>query len=795
MADDTTATDSTTPDVPDWLLGAVWTGSHLAAVISSWIALNQPAFVLGMFLILLAAALGMIGVFAALRLVAQRGVGRLDGRALRLTAAYGAASAHVAVGGIGLTLAGYAIENQPVTAFGALLAIHGTAFALDFMNQRVGEGSDRYKTAFVVLSLDVIVASLLALSFMEDFGAGVATGVLGYLLGLVLLKLSIIQFAEAGRWRRLMTWTGTIGVLALSVVVGFVGGRVALIWAAGGVLTSLSVLGLLLHNAVALPESLTGKPIFGAIDPHTQDEQRRTEALLSPRHAIAAGVILGMIGLMLTSRLTESAAAPIGVAVVIMLIGLFFVLPGELVFATVMIGLLVTWVAHDTDAADPNEFNDETALLAVGGQGTAQSDSAVPQPVSWLVALGDSYISGEGADDFFAGTNSPGSNDCRRAPTAYPQLVGRELGMSVLSFACSGAETKHLLSEPQKSDPTVIGSRPQLDAFESWLTSEQPDLGIVLLSIGGNDSGFSDVINACLTPSANCADAERPFVERLGELATPLNAVYTRLLDVLHEADLPNGMPTILVSQYPDPLGDEGVDCNLTLGEDEGDFIRRFRAGLNLQVTSAVKTFNTERGTELLLPRTGDAAAGHAICNDERFINWIQLLPTDGPIWNSINPLLWKNGSMHPNEGGHCAMAWLVLESIDPGYTPTGLPCSEPQGSSPGLTTGGKEQRPGICDGDEPLLGKACTDRWTSAALSGSVQGVLWAGSVLLVAGMMFAIALTSYSIGEKALRRSSTLHVLWVAAFGSWIDYDKVANGYRSMSKRDRSLSTRASS
>jgi hypothetical protein len=91
-------------------------------------------------------------------------------------------------------------------------------------------------------------------------------------------------------------------------------------------------------------------------------------------------------------------------------------------------------------------------LLAVGillvvaiddSSRTAASEPLDPHPDSsfQIVALGDSYISGEGAEHYFEGTDETGEerNLCHRAPSAYPYLIADELGASLTFTACSGA--------------------------------------------------------------------------------------------------------------------------------------------------------------------------------------------------------------------------------------------------------------------------------------------------------------------------------------------------------------------
>src|SRR5215212_278600 len=60
------------------------------------------------------------------------------------------------------------------------------------------------------------------------------------------------------------------------------------------------------------------------------------------------------------------------------------------------------------------------AAFVVGITRPAATDPVDPNPGAdeRIAALGDSYLSGEGARRFFRGTDAPRSNTCHRAPTA-----------------------------------------------------------------------------------------------------------------------------------------------------------------------------------------------------------------------------------------------------------------------------------------------------------------------------------------------------------------------------------------
>ncbi len=100
------------------------------------------------------------------------------------------------------------------------------------------------------------------------------------------------------------------------------------------------------------------------------------------------------------------------------------------------------------------------------------------------VALGDSYSSGLGAGNYISSSGS-----CDRSNNAYPERwAAAHAPASFVSVACAGATT---------SD--VTGS--QVSALSASTT-------LVSLTIGGNDAGFSSVMETCVLEStSSCVNA------------------------------------------------------------------------------------------------------------------------------------------------------------------------------------------------------------------------------------------------------------------------------------------------
>jgi lysophospholipase L1-like esterase len=129
-----------------------------------------------------------------------------------------------------------------------------------------------------------------------------------------------------------------------------------------------------------------------------------------------------------------------------------------------------------------------SAAVAVTTAGLITAVSVMPAadaaPTVSYVALGDSYSSGLGAGSYISSSGS-----CDRSTNAYPeQWAAANSPASFVSVACAGATT---------SD--VIGS--QVSALSAATT-------LVSITIGGNDAGFSGVMETCvLRSTSSCLSA------------------------------------------------------------------------------------------------------------------------------------------------------------------------------------------------------------------------------------------------------------------------------------------------
>ncbi|MDQ2838336.1 MAG: SGNH/GDSL hydrolase family protein [Actinomycetota bacterium] len=150
--------------------------------------------------------------------------------------------------------------------------------------------------------------------------------------------------------------------------------------------------------------------------------------------------------------------------------------------------------------------------------------SAVPASAmtGGYVALGDSYSSGVGSGNY---TSESGS--CDRSTLAYSALWNNaHHPSSYVSVACSGAKT------------TDVNAN-QLSALSS-------STGLVSITIGGNDVGFSNIMETCVLGSTDDCVAAVNSAEATAQSTLPglLNTTYNNI-----RSHAPNAQ--VVVLDYP----------------------------------------------------------------------------------------------------------------------------------------------------------------------------------------------------------------------------------------------------
>ena len=332
---------------------------------------------------------------------------------------------------------------------------------------------------------------------------------------------------------------------------------------------------------------------------------------------------------------------------------------------------------------------DDVAWDAVGFQ-------ALPgKPNDFVVALGDSYASGEGAGNYAPWSDNNGSvveanNACHQSANAWIRKTtlpgdSASLGskadaatsdMDFHFLACSGAQTEDLLpfysvppseAKPQNADEQN-GAYPQA-GLVSQIDAGYLDTNttLVTLSIGGNDMRFSDIIKTCVIEfvkgaaaglDADCSDSvldddEQNVVdESNARLADDLpESLTTVLRQIRHRA--PNAQ--IAVHGYP-KLFESGSACIMVGGENR-PWLNAFADSMNATIAATAQAANEPGEPDIFFVDTQSRFSGHNLCTDPSAMNGLHFGVTPGenplaPHLGFINGQFVSRISVHPNDYG-----------------------------------------------------------------------------------------------------------------------------------------------
>lgn len=282
-----------------------------------------------------------------------------------------------------------------------------------------------------------------------------------------------------------------------------------------------------------------------------------------------------------------------------------------------------------------------------------------------FVALGDSYSAGigTGLDD----KELPSEGDCRRGLHAYPELIHRDLNNATgldTTFqwlSCTGAVTADILSGAGGGGKDNAREG-QVDVLNASLP-----LDFATLSVGGNDMGFFDVMNACIfrfysfysgtceaaLEAADAAVRSSVFEQRLG-------VILHEVLDKVAWEKRPRF--SITVTGYARFFNAETPDCDdMSLGVWYGGpkLSRDIRGRMNALVNAANEKLRrtvelVQEGFRGVTPKVlfvdyDDLFEGHRFCEPgvlepayNRTDSWFFLV--GGPD-NARNETTWPNGT------------------------------------------------------------------------------------------------------------------------------------------------------
>jgi lysophospholipase L1-like esterase len=263
-------------------------------------------------------------------------------------------------------------------------------------------------------------------------------------------------------------------------------------------------------------------------------------------------------------------------------------------------------------------------------------------PGKRLLALGDSYSSGEGAGDYEPGTDTA-ANSCHRSRSAWPTLVAeqRRLKATHPALACSGATTTDVLTGRPSGESERMLS--QIDRIAGGAD-------VITITLGGNDLGFRSILEHCIAldcvhryhrPSGDILDG------RIDALAPRLTAVYRAI-----QSAAPGGR--LVVVDYPklfpdsDP-NDPTPNCAAAnqITPAEGNYLNSKIERADIAIVDAARQVGADA-----VDVSNAFVDGELTCRGKQYVN-------------HANPQLdVVSGSFHPNADGQERLAQVVTQQL-----------------------------------------------------------------------------------------------------------------------------------
>jgi lysophospholipase L1-like esterase len=250
-------------------------------------------------------------------------------------------------------------------------------------------------------------------------------------------------------------------------------------------------------------------------------------------------------------------------------------------------------------------------------------------------SLGDSYASGP-----LIPNQSLSPLGCLRSDHNYAHLTAGQLGLTLSDASCSGATTVDMT---QAQNVTPGPNPPQFNALT-------PSTQIVSVTIGGNDIGFSEVAESCITlnpfstPCKNKYDAggHDQLAERIAVAAPKVAAV----LQGIHSR---SPSARVFVVNYPAIFPETGSGCWPQMPISFGDtpYLRSTEQHLDQMLAEQAAANNAT------LVNWYQASIGHDACKSSS-TRWVEPL-VPGELAAPI----------HPNKAGMQGGATALVAAIN----------------------------------------------------------------------------------------------------------------------------------
>jgi hypothetical protein len=267
------------------------------------------------------------------------------------------------------------------------------------------------------------------------------------------------------------------------------------------------------------------------------------------------------------------------------------------------------------------------ALLAVLAAASAQAAN--------YVALGDSYAAGPLI------LNPVLPLGCLKSDHNYAHLAAPGIGLPLRDPSCSGATTVEM-TNPQSIE--LDGPNPpQFNSLDAETT-------VVSLTIGGNDIGFSEVAQSCITLnpfSHPCKDKYDPGGHDI--LAERIAATAPKVAAVLEGIHTRSPAAKIYVVNYPAIFPETGSGCwpQMPIGFQDVPYLRSVEQNLDSMLAIQAATHGAT------LVNWYNASIGHDACKSSS-VRWVEPLIPSNPA-----------APIHPNLRGMEGGANALLAAVE----------------------------------------------------------------------------------------------------------------------------------
>lgn len=320
-----------------------------------------------------------------------------------------------------------------------------------------------------------------------------------------------------------------------------------------------------------------------------------------------------------------------------------------------------------------------------GTQAVLESSVAIKDLL--IVSLGDSFASGQGNPDIprHGSTRAKWVDEiCARSAAAGPAQAARQIeeddphtSVTFVSFACTGAEVLWGILGKQTIGQTVLPA--QIDRLKDTLNGRPVDA--LIISGGGNDIGFADLVTSCILHH----DCSRDL-RTLNQFSSGMDGLDARYLALNNRIAALPAVKKVFITEYPDVVHDErGELCDRKPTTDPLGLITKNEARwastvviaeLNRKVKKAADTYGWAYVTGI-----SDRFQHHGYCakdTEEEIQHWVrtyresrQRQGTAGSCnfsalmsRDSLKDCIISLGTFHPTDRGHQAYASCLIDAL-----------------------------------------------------------------------------------------------------------------------------------